>query len=121
MGLNPRTPGSHPRPKADAQLSHPGVPMVSILYPLHEALYKDYFKWNPRKQGGHKSVKLFIDTTSWNISEGVAFSFISLLILIGLTLILLDISPIVTYTLSPAGALSVLWREVDVNHYLFTL
>ena len=27
VGLDPRTPGSHPGPKADAQpLSHPGVP-----------------------------------------------------------------------------------------------
>ena len=27
VGLSPRTPGSHPEPKADAQLlSHPGVP-----------------------------------------------------------------------------------------------
>ena len=27
MGLDPRTPGSHPGPKADTQLlSHPGVP-----------------------------------------------------------------------------------------------
>ena len=30
--LDPRTPGSHPEPKADAQpLSHPGVPICSIL------------------------------------------------------------------------------------------
>ena len=28
-GLDPRTPGSHPEPKADAQpLSHPGVPIL---------------------------------------------------------------------------------------------
>ena len=28
MGLDPRTPGSHPEPKADAQpLSHPGIPL----------------------------------------------------------------------------------------------
>ena len=28
VGLDPRTPGSHPGPKADAQLlSHPGVPI----------------------------------------------------------------------------------------------
>ena len=28
-GLNPRTPGSRPEPKADAQpLSHPGVPIL---------------------------------------------------------------------------------------------
>ena len=26
MGLDPRTPGSRPEPKADAQPSHPGVP-----------------------------------------------------------------------------------------------
>ena len=27
-GLDPRTPGSHPKPKVDAQpLSHPGVPI----------------------------------------------------------------------------------------------
>ena len=27
VGLNPRTPGSHPEPQADAQpLSHPGAP-----------------------------------------------------------------------------------------------
>ena len=31
-GLDPRTPGSHPEPKADAQpLSHPGVPRTAIL------------------------------------------------------------------------------------------
>ena len=29
MGLNPGIPGSHPEPKADAQLlSHPGVPRL---------------------------------------------------------------------------------------------
>ena len=37
-GLNPRTPGSWPKPKADAQpLSHPRVPRLSIIgdfYPL---------------------------------------------------------------------------------------
>ena len=28
-GLDPKTPGSHPEPKADAQLqSHPGIPEV---------------------------------------------------------------------------------------------
>ena len=33
MGLDPRTPGSHPEPKADAQLlSHPGVPGVLFVY-----------------------------------------------------------------------------------------
>ena len=33
MGLNPRTPGSHPEPKADAQpLSHPGAPTSWLLY-----------------------------------------------------------------------------------------
>ena len=32
MGLNPRTVGSHPEPKADAQsLSHPGVPWLDLL------------------------------------------------------------------------------------------
>ena len=31
-GLDPRTPGSHPKLKADAQpLSHPGVPLVLIF------------------------------------------------------------------------------------------
>ena len=31
-GLNPRTPGSHPEPKADAQpLSHPGPPKFYFL------------------------------------------------------------------------------------------
>ena len=30
VGLDPRTPGSHPEPKAGAQaLSHPGVPHVA--------------------------------------------------------------------------------------------
>ena len=30
VGLDPRTPGSHPGPKADAQpLSHPGTPKVN--------------------------------------------------------------------------------------------
>ena len=34
MVLDPRTPGSCPAPKADAQtLSHPGVPRLSDLYP----------------------------------------------------------------------------------------
>ena len=29
VGLNPRTPGSYPGPKADAQpLSHPGIPIL---------------------------------------------------------------------------------------------
>ena len=32
VGLDPRTPGSHPEPKADAQpLSHPGVPKIKFL------------------------------------------------------------------------------------------
>ena len=32
VGLNPRTLGSHPEPKADAQpLSHPGVPVLCDL------------------------------------------------------------------------------------------
>ena len=32
MGLDPRTPESHPEPKADAQpLSHPGVPHALFL------------------------------------------------------------------------------------------
>ena len=31
MGLDPRTPGSHPELKADAQLqSHPGVPITLL-------------------------------------------------------------------------------------------
>ena len=35
VGLDPRTPGSHPGPKADAQpLSHPGVPEPYFLYHL---------------------------------------------------------------------------------------
>ena len=30
-GLDPRTPGSHPEPKAGTQpLSHPGVPIITI-------------------------------------------------------------------------------------------
>ena len=37
VGLNPRTPGSRPEPKADAQpLSHPGIPGVSNLSMLTE-------------------------------------------------------------------------------------
>ena len=36
-GLDPRTPGSHPEPKADAQpLSHPGVPNILFLKPMAE-------------------------------------------------------------------------------------
>ena len=32
MGLDPRTPGSRPEPKADGQpLSHPGVPLIIVL------------------------------------------------------------------------------------------
>ena len=32
LGLNPRTLGSCPEPKADAQLlSHPGIPKINIL------------------------------------------------------------------------------------------
>ena len=32
VGLDPRTPGSHPEPKADAQpLSHPGIPCRSSI------------------------------------------------------------------------------------------
>ena len=32
-GFNPRTPGSHPEPKADAQpLSHPGVPPFFFFF-----------------------------------------------------------------------------------------
>ena len=32
MGLDPGTPGSHPRPKADTKsLSHPGIPFCTFL------------------------------------------------------------------------------------------
>ena len=32
-GPNPRTPGSHPEPEADAQLlSHPGAPIAVLLF-----------------------------------------------------------------------------------------
>ena len=32
VGLDPRAPGSHPEPKADAQtLSHPGIPLHYFL------------------------------------------------------------------------------------------
>ena len=35
VGLNPKTPGSCPEPKADAQpLSHLGVPSLEFLSPL---------------------------------------------------------------------------------------
>ena len=35
VGLNPRTPGSHPGPKAGTQpLSHPGIPSCLIFYIL---------------------------------------------------------------------------------------
>ena len=38
MGLNPRTPGSQPKPKADAQLlSHPGIPSTSFIVEETEA------------------------------------------------------------------------------------
>ena len=34
MGLNPRTPGSPPEPKADAQpQSHPGIPIMELFGP----------------------------------------------------------------------------------------
>ena len=43
VGLDPRTPGSHLEPKADAQpLSHPGVPSLLILSnfsPLHDIFF----------------------------------------------------------------------------------
>ena len=33
VGLDPKTPGSHPEPGADAQpLSHPGIPQVGNHY-----------------------------------------------------------------------------------------
>ena len=33
VGLDPRTPGSRPKPKADAQLlSHPGVPTCKVVF-----------------------------------------------------------------------------------------
>ena len=36
VGLDPRTPGSWPEPKADAQpLSHPGSPRVKSFFSLH--------------------------------------------------------------------------------------
>ena len=32
VGLDPGTPGSHPRPKAGAKpLSHPGIPLILLL------------------------------------------------------------------------------------------
>ena len=40
VGLDPRTLGSHPEPKADAQpLSHSGVPDSSVLYNTQCSLY----------------------------------------------------------------------------------
>ena len=40
MGLNPRTPGSHPEPKADAQpLSHSGVPLVAYFKAISDTLF----------------------------------------------------------------------------------
>ena len=49
--LNPRTPGSGPEPKADAQpLSHPGAPRVSIiraLIPFVMAVYS-WFNYLPK-------------------------------------------------------------------------
>ena len=40
MGLNPRTPGSHPEPKADVQpLSHPRVPESFIFIFFKDFIY----------------------------------------------------------------------------------
>ena len=42
VGLNPGTPGSHPGPKADAQLlSHPGIPPIYFLLPFSSFHIKD--------------------------------------------------------------------------------
>ena len=41
VGLDPRTPGSQPEPKADAQpLSHPGAPKVD-LFNSKKSVYYD--------------------------------------------------------------------------------
>ena len=40
-GLDPRTPGSHPEPKTDAQLlSHPGAPPMSYCLTLYLSILK---------------------------------------------------------------------------------
>ena len=45
VGLNPKTLGSHPEPKADAQpLSHPDIPRKNISYYFVEAFIVVFFK-----------------------------------------------------------------------------
>ena len=42
VGLNPGTPGSHPRLKAGAKpLSHPGIPLMGLLIPNGLDLFQD--------------------------------------------------------------------------------
>ena len=46
-GLDPRTPGSHPGPKADAlPLSHPGAPFIDIfiVVSLKRKIFKSYLE-----------------------------------------------------------------------------
>ena len=46
VGLDPGTPGSHPEPKADAQLlSHPGIPHSSFFFFFpHSGIFKRHLK-----------------------------------------------------------------------------
>ena len=55
VGLDPRTRGSQPEPKADAQpLSHPGAPFWDVFLPLRD---KETQRWRARD-------KLLIPSTS---------------------------------------------------------
>ena len=54
VGLDPRTPGSRPEPKAGTQpLSHPGTPRNIISYA--QSLF--YFSFNPYRSGAGKKAK----------------------------------------------------------------
>ena len=56
MGLNLRTPGSHPEPKADAQLlSHPGAPESFLLIGITSAL-----SLSPHKSQAEKKLLDFV-------------------------------------------------------------
>ena len=54
MGLDPRSPGSHPEPKAGAKLlSHPGIPIIKeFIFML--SLATEFFYLNLKLESGRR-------------------------------------------------------------------
>ena len=60
MGLDPRTPGLQPEPKADAQpLSHPGVLLLGNLNYMDLSLANGNRKHKKQEETGHQNIPSF--------------------------------------------------------------